>query len=296
MANSKIYDRPIAVAGATGKQGGAVANRLLERGHRVRALTRSPGKATARALAKKGAEVVQADLEDPISLNAALSGAAALFSVQDFLEAGVEAELRQGINLTEAAASSDIGHIVYTGASTVDRNTGVPHLESKWRVETQVRALDKPWTVFRPAAFMDNWEWDREAILETGVVRYPVRPDTHYRQIAVADIAAMVVNAFEHPGIWSGRIMPLAGDVSTMHDITATLSRVTGHPLRFEQVSWDQCIAEQGEELMLMYRYFDSFGMDGAPAYLKRWHPDAMDLETYLHRNGWSAGGASAAD
>lgn len=296
MADPKVYDRPIAVAGATGKQGGAVARRLLERGHRVRALTRSPDKPAARTLAEKGAEVVQADLEDSATLNAALQGATALFSVQDFLEAGVKAELRQGINLTEAAAASGIEHIVYSGASTTDRNTGVPHLESKWQVETRVRALDKPWTVFRPAAFMDNWEWDREAILETGVLRYPIRPDTYYRQIAVADIAAMVVTAFERPDIWAGQIMPLAGDVSTMDDITATLSRVTGRKLRFEQVSWDQCVAEQGEELMLMYRYFDTFGMDGAPAYLRRWHPDAMDLEAYLRNNSWSAETVTAAE
>lgn len=296
MSTPKVYDRPVAVTGATGKQGGAVAHRLLDRGHRVRALTRSPDKPEARMLADKGAEVVRADLEDRASLDAALKGAAALFSVQDFLEAGVEAEVRQGLNLTEAAAASGIERIVYSGASTMDRNTGVPHLDSKWQIETRVRALDTPWTVFRPAAFMDNWEWDRESILETGIVRYPIRPDTFYRQIAVADIAAMVVAAFEHPDIWSGQIMPLAGDVSTMEAITATLSRVTGRKLRFEYMSWEQCVAEQGEELMLMYRYFDRFGMDGAPAYVKRWHPDILDFETYLRTAGWSAEADAAAD
>ncbi len=295
MSNAKIYDRPIAVAGATGKQGGAVAHRLLAHGHKVRALTRNPDKPAAQALAGKGAEVVRADLEDRSSLDRGLAGAGALFSVQDFLEAGVEAELRQGVNLTQAAAASGIEHLVYTGASTMDRNTGVPHLESKWRVETRVRALDKPWTVFRPAAFMDNWEWDRETILESGVVRYPIRPDTLYRQVAVADIAAMVVTAFEHPGIWAGQVMPLAADVSSMAEITAALSRVTGHALRYEQMSWDQCVAEQGEELMLMYRYFDSFGMDGAPAYMRRFNPDAMTFEAYLRTAGWGDGAKAAA-
>lgn len=287
MSNTKIHDRPIAVAGATGKQGGAVAHRLLARGHKVRALTRSPDKPAAQALAAKGAEVVRADLEDRISLDHALAGTSALFSVQDFLEAGVEAELRQGLNLTEAAAASGIEHIVYSGASTMDRNTGVPHLDSKWQVETRVRQLDMPWTVFRPAAFMDNWEWDRQTIVDTGVVRYPIRPDTLYRQVAVADIAAMAVTAFEHPEIWTGQIMPLAGDVSTMDEMTATLSRITGKALLYEQMSWEQCVAEQGEELMLMYRYFDTFGMDGAPAYMRRFNPDAMDFATYLKSAGW---------
>ncbi len=294
MPNTKIHDRPIAVAGATGKQGGAVAHRLLARGHKVRALTRNPDKPPAQALAAKGAEVVRADLEDRVSLDRALADAVGLFSVQDFLEAGVEAELRQGLNLTEAAAASGIEHILYSGASTMDRNTGVPHLESKWRVETRVRALDIPWTIFRPAAFMDNWEWDRQTILETGVVRYPIRPDTLYRQVAVVDIAAMVVTAFEHPDIWAGQIMPLAGDVSSMAEITATLSHVTGQTLRYEQMSWAQCVAEQGEELMQMYRYFDTFGMDGAPAYMHRFNPDAMSFETYLQGAGWDGDAKTA--
>ena len=290
MSNTKIHDRPIAVAGATGKQGGAVAKHLLARGHKVRALTRNPNKPAAQALAATGAEVVSADLEHRTSLDRALAGAGALFSIQDFLEAGVEADRRQGLNLTEAAAASGIEHIVYSGASTMDRNTGVPHLESKWQVESCVRALDKPWTIFRPAAFMDNWDWDRQAILETGVVRYPIRPDTLYRQVAVADIAAMVVTTFEHPDVWTGQIMPLAGDVSSMEEITATLSRITGQTLRYEQMSWEQCVAEQGEELALMYRYFDTFGMDGAPAYMRRFNPDAMNFETYLQRAGWGEG------
>ena len=298
MSNRTLHDRPVAVAGATGKQGGAVAHRLLDRGHKVRALTRNPSKPAARALADKGAELVQADLEDRSTLDRALDGAGALFSVQDFLEAGVDAELRQGVALTEAAAASGIGHIVYSGASTMDRNTGVPHLDSKWRIETRVRALDKPWTIFRPAAFMDNWEWDRAAILDTGVVRYPIRPDTPYRQVAVADIAAMAVTAFEHPETWTGQIMPLAGDVSTMAEITATLSRVIGRALRFEQMTWAQCVEAQGEDLMLMYRYFDTFGMDGVPVFLRRWHPGAMDFETYLRHTGWdkAAAAATAAD
>ncbi len=290
MSQQKIYERPVVVVGATGKQGGAVARRLLTRGHRVRAVTRNPDKPAARDLAEAGAEIVKADLEDRSTIDAALSGAGALFSVQDFLEAGVEAERRQGEALTDAAAVSQIEHLVYSGASTIDRNTGVPHLESKWQIETRVRTQDKPWTVFRPTAFMDNWEWDRDTILANGLVRCPIRPDTPYRQVAVADIAAMVVAAFERPDIWAGQIMPLAGDVSTMTDITATLARVTGRKLRYEQISWEQCVAEQGDDLMLMYRYFDTFGMDGAPAYLKRWHPDAMNLEAYLRSAGWASG------
>ena len=285
----KVYDRSIAVAGATGKQGGAVVRRLLDRGHKVRALTRNPAKTAATELAQMGAEVVAADLEDRASLDAALKGAGAVFSVQDFLESGVDSELRQGLNLTEAAGAAEVEHIVYSGALTMDRNTGVPHLDSKWQVEWRVRSLDVPWTVFRPAAFMDNWVWDREAIEQDGVIRYPLRPDTVYRQVAVADIAAMAVLAFERPDIWAGQITPLTGDVSTMEKIAQTFTSVIGRPVRYEQVSWDACLEQQGEELTAMYRYFDTFGMDGDPRYLWRWHPEAMTLEAYLRAEGWNS-------
>lgn len=283
----KTYHRPIVVAGSTGKQGGAVAYHLLAGGHAVRALTRDPSKPAAQTLANAGAEVVAADLEDRASLDAALEGAAGLYSVQDFLEAGVEAEERQGLNLTAALAASGIEHVVYTGASTMDRNTGVPHLDSKWNVEMAVRASGKLWTVFRPAAFMDNWEWDRGSIIESGLVRYPMHPTMPYAQIACDDIGRMVAQAFEKPEVWANKAAPITGDVSTMEEITATLGNVLGRELRYQQLTWDEVQAEQGEELMLMYRSFDTYGMDGSPYYLKHWLGDITSFDTYLRTAGW---------
>lgn len=74
----------IAVLGATGAQGGAVVRALLSRGQPVRALTRRPDSEPALALARKGVEVVPADLDRPDTLVSALRGASSVFSVQDF--------------------------------------------------------------------------------------------------------------------------------------------------------------------------------------------------------------------
>ncbi len=287
QSTSKIYTRPVVVAGATGSQGGAVARRLLKRGHAVRALTRSPDKPAAIALKRSGAEIVEADLTDRTALEGALAGAGAVFSVQDFLEAGVEVEVTMGFNLADAAAAAGVDHIVYNGACTQDRSTGVPHLDSKWRVEQRVRSLDIPWTVLRPAAFMDNWAWDREEIEREGFITLPLAPTTVYRQVAVADIAAMAVVALEHPDVWTGRIVPLAGEVSTPMEIAETFSRVIGRPVRYVRMSWDACLRTQGEDLTAMYRYFDQFGQDGDPHFLKRWYPDALSLEDFLRADGW---------
>jgi nucleoside-diphosphate-sugar epimerase len=75
MANKQDEERLIVVAGATGKQGGAVARSLLDRGFRIRALTRNPQKPEAQALTNRGAEVVQGDMEDRSAMERALEGA-----------------------------------------------------------------------------------------------------------------------------------------------------------------------------------------------------------------------------
>ena len=80
----------IAVVGATGLQGGAVTRRLLQDHWPVRALTRSPEGKKARAIAQLGAEVVQADLSDPASLERAFDSVYGVFSVQNHHISGFE--------------------------------------------------------------------------------------------------------------------------------------------------------------------------------------------------------------
>jgi predicted amino acid dehydrogenase len=75
--------KTVAVCGATGRQGGAVARRLIERGWKVRALTRRPDSKKARVLAEGRAEVVRADMTDRRSLEAAFQGAYGVYSVQN---------------------------------------------------------------------------------------------------------------------------------------------------------------------------------------------------------------------
>jgi NAD(P)-dependent dehydrogenase (short-subunit alcohol dehydrogenase family) len=65
----------VAITGATGKQGGAVARGLLERGHKVRAVTRDTNSSQAKSLASAGATLVAASLEDTAALTQALEGA-----------------------------------------------------------------------------------------------------------------------------------------------------------------------------------------------------------------------------
>src|SRR5215216_3722844 len=160
MANKQNAERLIVVAGATGKQGGAVARSLLDRGFQVRALTRNPQKPEAQALADHGAEVVQGDMEDRSSMERALEGAYGIFSVQNFWESGYDREVQQGKMVADAAKAAGVEHFVYSSVGSAHRQTGIPHFESKWEIEEHVRQIGLPYTILRPTAFMQNWEWE----------------------------------------------------------------------------------------------------------------------------------------
>src|ERR1700674_1038160 len=107
----------VVVIGSTGKQGGAVARGLLERGHEVRAVTRDPNSSQAKSLANAGAKLVAASLEDTAAMTKALEGATSLFAMTTPFEGGTQAETRQGISAADAAKAPG-EHPVSTSADT----------------------------------------------------------------------------------------------------------------------------------------------------------------------------------
>lgn len=76
-------NRIVLVLGATGQQGGSVADALVAAGWRVRALVRDPRSARVRALSAGGVETVPGDPGDPASVRAAMAGVYGVFSSVD---------------------------------------------------------------------------------------------------------------------------------------------------------------------------------------------------------------------
>ena len=286
MTDRQNIERLVLVAGATGKQGGAVARSLLDRGFRVRGLTRNPQKPEAQALAEQGAEVVQGDMEDRSDMDRVLEGAYGVFSVQNFWETGYNGEVQQGKTVADAAKAAGVEHFVYSSVGSAHRQTGIPHFESKWEVEEHVRQLGLPYTILRPVFFMQNWEWTREMILG-GTLAQPLDPDKPFQQVAVEDVGAFATIAFERPDEWIGLEVDLAGDEQTMPEIAETFGRVAGKEIGYYQVPWDQFEEQMGEEYARQYRWFNDFGYEADIAALRQEYPELTTFERYLRSHGW---------
>lgn len=269
-----LPERPILVTGATGRQGGSVARHLLAEGWPVRALVRDPAKPAAQALARQGAKLVVGDLEDRASLDAALMDVRGVYSVQSWA-AGVEAEVRQGISLAEASAAAGVEHFVYSSVGGAERDSGVPHFESKWRIEQRIRELDLAYTIWRPAYFMENLLWQKEAI-KAGRLTPPLDPMVPLQFIAVEDIGAFVALSFKSPGAWLGKCTEIAGDELSFAGLAEVLTRAMRHPVELQPV-----IPPAEAEREAMMRWLDSHGYQADIGMLRRLIPELTDLETW---------------
>jgi len=286
MHNERGTERVYLVTGATGRQGGAVARRLLERGHRVRALTRDPGKPPARALAGMGAEVVRGDLDHRQSVERALEGAYGVFAVQNFWEAGYEREVSQGVGLADVARAQGVEHFVYSSVGSSYRNTGIAAFEGKWEIEEHIRSLELPYTILRPTSLMEDWEEMRGEIVG-GTLGQPLDPDRPLQQTSVDDVGAFAAMAFENPERWLGREVDLAGDESTMVELAETFGRVMGREVEYVQVGWKEFREAYGEDLAWMYEWFNRVGYEADIAALRDEYPGLITFEAYLRKHGW---------
>ncbi|MGH9704319.1 MAG: NmrA/HSCARG family protein [Candidatus Acidiferrales bacterium] len=282
----------ILVTGATGKQGGAVASQLLSRRVPVRALVRDRRKPAAQAIALRGIELVRGDLSDRASLDKALEGVTGVFSVQAL--GNVEAEVRQGITLADAAKAAGVKHFVYSSVASAGQKTGIPHFESKLQIEEHIRKIGLPSTILRPVFFMDNWSYQREFIL-AGTISLPLDPDRTLQQIAVQDIGVFAAMAFADPAKWIGRAIELAGDELTMNETAAVFSEVTGHKVNYVQMPWDKALEIQGKELTVMFRWLNDVGFNFNIGELRKIHPGLSTLKVELNAQDWSQPAAGSA-
>ncbi|HVM14356.1 MAG TPA: NmrA/HSCARG family protein [Egibacteraceae bacterium] len=276
--------RSIAVVGATGLQGQAVTRRLLEEGWTVRALTRNPAGDKARALARLGADVRQADSADVDALGRSFAGAHGVYSVQNHHISGYLGEVAQGRNVVDAAARAGVGHLVYASAGTGQAGTGVGSWETKIEVAGHARQVGIPMTVLRPMAFME---------LMTERRFYPAASVWHVMPklmgdtrpvgwLAVEDLAVIAARAFADPESFVGRDVPLTSDVQSISECRTIWREVTGRPpRRFPMPVWlFERFTGKDETTMWQWLRTNHVDLDTGPA--RQIHPGALTVRSWL--------------
>jgi len=260
----------IAVAGATGAQGGGLTRAILadpNGGFAVRALTRDVNSDKAKALAAAGAEVVAADVDDAESLKKAFKGAYGAYCVTFFWDHfSPEREGQQARNMAIAAKDAGVKHAIWSTFEdsrksiplsdnrmpTLQGKYKVPHFDSKADADHYFTELGVPVTFLLTSFYWDN------------LIHFGMGPkkgadgklaftlpmgDKKLPGMAASDIGACAYGILKRGGEFIGKAIGVAGEHLTGTEMAAELSKALGQPVAYNAVPPD------------VYR---SFGFPGA--------------------------------
>jgi hypothetical protein len=62
---------------------------------------------------------------------------------------------------------------------------------------------------------------------------------------------------------------------------------VTGREIHYSQAPWDQIEEQMGEELTVMWRWFNVVGYEADITALRQEYPELTTFEQYLRHSGW---------
>jgi uncharacterized protein YbjT (DUF2867 family) len=308
----RMAERIITVFGATGAQGGGLARAILAHagsGFAVRAVTRKPDAAAARALAQAGAEVVAADLDDADSVRRAMHGAYGAYCVTNFWEHFSPAkELAQAATMADAAARAGLQHVLW---STLEDTRGffaadgsrmpvlmgkynVPHFDAKGEANA-LFASKVPTTLFYTSFYWDN-------LIHFGMgpkpgpdgalaITLPLA-DKRMSGIAAEDIGKCAFGVFREGTTHVGKSVGVAAEHLSGAEMAAKLTTALGQTVRYNAVTPEQYRAfgfPGADDLGNMFQFYaefeDAFMRSRPVEVARRLNPELQTFAAFLDRN-----------
>ena len=227
-----------------------------EKEHKVYALTRNAQSSSAQDLRNRGANIMKGDLDDSDSLEHAVKDVESVFLMGTPFEDGTEGEIRRGKLMADIAEENGIDHLVYSSVANADKNTGIPHFESKYKVEQHIKNLGIPYSIIGPTFFMENLLGPG---LEQGQLALPLSPSTTLQQSALEDIAEFSALVLERREPFLGKRIDIASDEVTGEQATNILSNMLGYTVRYVPVPLEQ-IYQGNEDMARMYEWYEKVG------------------------------------
>ncbi len=282
----------VLVIGATGQQGGAVARSLLQKGHRVKALTRHPDSQGAQELKKLGADVVMGDLMERSTVERACQGVSAMFSVGTFIEQGVGAEIRQGKTAVDVAKAVGLQHLLYTSVAGANQQTGISFFDCKNEIEQYIMSQNVPYTIIAPTFFMQNLTNEQMFLpgLREGKLSIAVSAKRTIQCIDVTNIGQFATMVFEQRSDFLSQRIELASDELTPVQMASTLSRICGRKIEYAQMPIDK-VRAMNADMATMFEWFERVGHNVNINDLRGEYPEARwhSFEQWAQAQNWKA-------
>ncbi|RIA96984.1 hypothetical protein C1645_814635 [Glomus cerebriforme] len=306
---SQIQKPLIIVCGATGHQGGSVANSLLATGrYRIRALTRNPDSDEAKALESKGVEVVKCDLSIKEDVKNSLDGADIAWIVTNYYDKSmigvhVSEEERVGKMFADIAKERGVDWLIYsslpdTTTESYGKYPDIIQCTGKNHVEQYIRTLGIPNSTFVYLGFYSqNFGTSLPLIpKENGEIDLTIPYLEENDQLPIIDvdsdtgpIVAKIIE--EGPAKWNGKKVPVAAEYVTLKYIIDVLTKVTGKSHKLKTLN-DEDIAKNfpariNEQSIEMFKWFKEFGLYGRDeevkdiSVAKELHPNIKSFEQY---------------
>jgi len=303
----------IAVLGATGAQGGGLAYAILSDKNspfKVRAITRKLDSDKAKALAKAGAEVVSADLDDVESLKKAFAGAYGVYGVTNYWEHfSPEKEIEQGTNIAKAAKAAGVEHVVWSSfEDTRDRiplddnrmptlmgNYKVPHFDSKGEVNRVFASLAVPTTYMFTSFYWDNFIYfgmgpkaGQDGVL---AITLPMGKKK-LAGIAAGDIGKCAYGIFKKGKSMINKTLGIAGEHLSGTEMADAFTKALGKKVVYNEVPADvyRSFGFPGaDDLGNMFQYKHDFNDDYNGfrniAKTRELNPDLQSFDQWLSAN-----------
>lgn len=229
--------------------------------------------------------MVHADMNERQSLQSAFAGAYGVYSVQNPMLSGLEAEVRQGKVVADAAKEATVHHLVY-GSAGIGKPTGIGSWDSKLQVEGHMKALGIPLTILRPMAFME---------LMTDKAYFPAVSTWHLMPhlmgakrpvgwMSVSDLGTIAAKAFAAPEHFIGQDISLVSDVKSIKECREIYRDVMGkNPSRFPMPVW-MFKRFVGTDLTTIWEWLRTADFDMGTETTLTLLPQALSVEGWLRQ------------
>ena len=275
------------MTGGTGNQGGAVARNLVQQGFTVKVLTRNIESPKSQNLKNLNIELINGDLNNTDTFREHLKDIYGIFSVQSF-ENGVDKEMNQGIALADLGKEINIKHFLYSSVFAANLNTGVPHMDSKFKIENHIRQIGLPFTILRPTSLYENFliPQVKKGILKGKLVQ-PINRNTVQQYIASEDIGKAAAKIFQNNDNYLGKTIPLATEQLSTQEVAEIFSKALNKKIVYKKLPALITRLFLGNGLFKMFKWMNEKSVFSIEDVALTWKefPNPLSLQRWIEMN-----------